>query len=491
MPREDYIATIGLEVHCQVKTESKMFCACRTSFGEEPNTNICPVCLGLPGSLPVLNKKAIEQTVLAGLLLECETPAISKWDRKNYFYPDMPKNYQISQFDLPLCRGGSVPLYDHNYPKDAQKNIANPGKRVQLTRIHLEEDVAKSTHLANASVIDFNRAGIPLMEIVSEPEIASAEEAFSYLKTLQQILIYGGISDADMEKGQLRCDVNVSVRPREQEGLGVKIELKNMNSISAVRRALLYEIDRQCAELDAGNRLQQATWRWNDEAGVTEFMRGKEDAHDYRYFPDPDLLPVQAGAIVDRMRPHVPELPHEKAARYRAEFQLNDYDAAVLTSDQNRAAYFEEAASATQAPPKKTANWVINTLFQHLNEANLEAAESPVPPSKLAATVDLVESGQVSNNQAREIFEVLWKKPEMEPAAVAKEMGFEPADHGALDTFVSDVIAAHPDKVSEIQAGNEKLLNFLTGQVMKASQGKANPRQVTEALREKLLPSSA
>ena len=485
--RQDYIATIGLEVHCQVNTRSKMFCGCRTSFGQEPNTNVCPTCLGLPGSLPVLNKAAIEQTILAGLLLGCRTPEISKWDRKNYFYPDMPKNYQISQFDLPLCIGGSVPLYDHNYPKDYQKDIAHPGKKVGLTRIHLEEDVAKSTHLANASVIDFNRAGTPLMEIVSEPEIDTPEEAVAYLKTLQQILIYGKISDADMEKGQLRCDVNVSVRTPGQKELGVKIELKNMNSISAVRRALHYEIERQCDELDAGRPLEQATWRWNDTTGQTEIMRLKEDAHDYRYFPDPDLLPVRSGLIVDRLRQHVPELPHEKAARFESEYDVTLYDANVLVSDQTLADYFEVAAKASSAKPKKTANWVINTFLKHLNEESLSVAASPVSPERLAATVDLVEAGAVSNNQAKDLFEALWRSPGREPAELAKEMGFEPADTGAIEVIIEGVLAAHPDKVAEIRGGNEKLVNFLTGQVMKSSQGKANPKQVTDSIRAKLL----
>ena len=486
MPREDYIVTIGLEVHCQVKTTSKMFCSCRTGFGEEPNTNVCPVCLGLPGALPVLNKKAIEQTVLTGLLLDCTTPEISKWDRKNYFYPDMPKNYQISQFDLPLCIGGSVPLYPQNYPKETQDEILNPGKMVKLTRIHLEEDVAKSTHLATSSVIDFNRAGTPLMEIVTDPVLDTPEEAFAYLKTLQQILIYGGISDADMEKGQLRCDVNVSLRPNGQKDLGEKVELKNLNSISAVRRSLHYEIARQTTELDAGIAQIQSTRRWDDDLGETQLMRTKEDAHDYRYFPDPDLLPVRAAAIVERMRPRVPELPHEKVARFTADLGVSAYDAAVLTADQSLASYFESAAKASDAPPKKTANWVINILLSHLNEAGLTAESCPVSPAQLAATVMLVESGQVSNNQAKEIFEVLWNAPEGTPSAIAAELGYEPADTGAVDLIIDEVIANHPDKVAEIKGGNEKLVNFLTGQVMKASRGKANPKLVTESLRSKL-----
>ena len=484
---KDYIATIGLEVHCQVKTRSKMFCSCRTSFGEEPNSNVCPTCMGLPGALPVLNRVAIEQTILAGLLLDCTTPEISKWDRKNYFYPDMPKNYQISQFDLPLCLGGCVPLPDHSYPKDYQQDIAHPGKKIGLTRIHLEEDVAKSTHLANSSVIDFNRAGTPLMEIVSEPEIETPEEAFAYLKTLQQILIYGEISDADMEKGQLRCDVNVSVRKKGTETLGTKIELKNMNSISAVRRALHHEIERQVTVLEEGGTHAQATWRWNDDAGITEFMRGKEDAHDYRYFPDPDLLPVRTGDIVEQVRVHVPELPAAKSARFERDFEVTSYDAYVLSSDRSLADYFESATEASQAHPKKIANWVINTLLRHLNEDNLTPRSCPLSAEKLASIVDLIEEGTISNNQAREVFNALWTEPSRNPAEIAKDLGFEPADTGAVDALINEAIAANPDKVSEIQGGNEKLVNWLTGQVMKASKGKASPKQVTDSIREKLL----
>ncbi|HYR57653.1 MAG TPA: Asp-tRNA(Asn)/Glu-tRNA(Gln) amidotransferase subunit GatB, partial [Chthoniobacteraceae bacterium] len=296
-----YIPTIGLEVHVQLKTRSKMFCGCAVGFGAEPNTNTCPVCLGFPGALPVMNEVALKMTALAGLMLGCKIPEVCKFDRKNYFYPDMPKNYQITQFDEPICEGGAVPLHDLAYPKDAQKSIAHPAKKVGLTRIHLEEDVAKSFHFETTSGIDFNRAGTPLMEIVSEPEIDSPEEAFAYLTSLQQILVYGGVSDADMEKGQLRCDCNVSVRPEGQAELGTKIEIKNMNSISAVRRALAYEIDRQIAALERGEKLVQSTRRWDDDAGQTFQMRVKESSHDYRYFPDPDLLPVDTRAFMDEV----------------------------------------------------------------------------------------------------------------------------------------------------------------------------------------------
>ena len=481
----DYITTIGLEVHVQLKTQSKMFCACPAEYGVQPNSNTCPTCLGLPGALPVLNRRAIEYTVLAGMMLGCETPPVSKWDRKNYFYPDMPKNYQLSQFDLPLCLGGNVPLYAHCYPKDAQKDIARPEQLIGLTRIHLEEDVAKSTHAAGGTTIDFNRAGTPLMEIVSEPDIESPEEAFAYLNSLRQILIYGELSDADMEKGQMRCDVNVSVRPQGQEELGIKIELKNMNSVSAVRRALHYEIKRQVEVLKSGGELVQSTRRWDDDLGETQQMRTKENAHDYRYFPDPDLLPVRTGEIIEKMRSRVPELPHQKASRFVADFGISDYDASVLSSDRDLAVYFE-AAAKDSAAAKKIANWVINNVSALLNEHDIGINDCPVTSSKLSALVDLVESGELSNNQAKEVFAALFDAPDAEPDALARELGFEPAESGEIEAFVDEVITANPGKVAEIKAGNDKLINWLTGQVMKASKGKANARQVGDLLRSKI-----
>ena len=481
----EYITTIGLEVHVQLKTQSKMFCACPAEFGAQPNANTCPTCLGLPGALPVLNRGAIEYTVLAGMMLDCETPPVSKWDRKNYFYPDMPKNYQLSQFDLPLCMGGHVPLYDHCYPKDAQKDITRPGQSIGLTRIHLEEDVAKSTHAAAGTTIDFNRAGTPLMEIVSEPDIESPEEAFAYLNSLRQILIYGELSDADMEKGQMRCDVNVSVRPRGQEALGVKIELKNMNSVSAVRRALHYEIERQVAVLESGGQLVQSTRRWDDDLGETQQMRTKEDAHDYRDFPDPDLLPVRTADIIEKMRPRVPELPHQKAARFVEDFGISEYDASVISSDRDLACYFEEAAKESKVA-KKIANWVINNVLAVLNDRDTGISQCPVKPASLSKLVGLVESGQLSNNQAKEVFSALFDSPDEEPDAIASRLGFEPADSGEIEALVDDVIAGNPDKVAEIRDGNDKLVNWLTGQVMKASRGKANARQVGDLLRSKI-----
>lgn len=481
-----YLVTIGLEVHCQVKTATKMFCACMTSFGDTPNTHTCPVCLGLPGALPVLNREAIRKTLLAGMMIQCRTPEISKWDRKNYFYPDMPKNYQTTQMELPLCLGGEVPLYDHCYPTDYRKHIANPGKKVRLNRIHLEEDVAKSTHLGNASLIDFNRAGTPLMEIVSEPELESAEEAFAYLRSLQMILQQGDVSDADMEKGQLRCDVNISIRKHADDPLGPKVELKNLNSISAVRRAIHFEIERQSADLDRGVLQLQSTRRWDDDRGESQLMRTKEDAHDYRYFPCPDLLPIETAALLEEVRPLVPELPHELAERFCREFGLTDYDAAVLSSDRHLAAYFESAIVAS-VPAKKTANFIINNLLGKLNEQAMSVRDCPVSPSSLQALLRLVEDGTLASNQANEVFAVLFEAPDRSPAEIADQLGFKKSSSAEVEVWVDEVIARCPDEVAAVKGGNEKLLNFLTGQVMKLATAKPNPKQVTEILRAKLL----
>ncbi|HWB60838.1 MAG TPA: Asp-tRNA(Asn)/Glu-tRNA(Gln) amidotransferase subunit GatB, partial [Chthoniobacteraceae bacterium] len=398
-----YIPTIGLEVHVQLDTKSKMFCTCPVEFGAGPNTHTCPVCLGMPGALPVMNGEALKMSALAGLMLGCEVPAICKFDRKNYFYPDMPKNYQITQFDQPICKGGEVPLHEFAYPKDVQKSIAGTQKSVRLTRIHLEEDVAKSTHFETSSGIDFNRAGTPLMEIVSEPDIDTPEEAFAYLTSLQQILVYGGVSDADMEKGQLRCDCNVSVRPEGQAELGTKIEIKNMNSISAVRRALAYEIDRQSAALDRGEKLVQSTRGWNDATGQTFHMRNKESSHDYRYFPDPDLLPVDTTVFMDQVRARRPELPGEKRERFVAQFGVTSYDASVLASEKALAEYFETAAKNARKP-KSVANWIINDLLSALAAAGKTIAECPVSPGALDELINLIDDGKISTTQGREVF---------------------------------------------------------------------------------------
>ena len=489
-----YLVTIGLEVHCQVKTNTKMFCACRTSFGDTPNTHTCPVCLGLPGALPVLNQEAIEKTLLTGLMIDCSSPEISKWDRKNYFYPDMPKNYQTTQMDLPLCIGGGVPLYDHCYPTDHRKNIATPNKVVRLNRIHLEEDVAKSTHLGNSSLIDFNRAGTPLMEIVTEPDLESAEEAFSYLRSLQMILQQGGVSDADMEKGQLRCDVNISLRKNASDPLGSKVELKNLNSISAIRRAIHFEIQRQTEDLDRHIPQIQSTRRWDDDRGETQLMRTKEDAHDYRYFTCPDLLPIRTAPLLEKVRPLVPELPHELAARFEKDFGVTQYDASVLSSDKHLAIYFEAVAAGNASlqtrqsiPGKKAANFIINNLMGKLNEQGIGIDDCPVQPEQLRALLLLVEDGTLAPNQANEVFAVLYQTPGKDPASLADSLGFKKAEAGELEALVDQAIANNPSEVEAIKAGNEKLLNFLTGQVMKLAATKPNPKQVTELLRARLL----
>ena len=481
-----YLVTIGLEVHCQVNTQTKMFCACRTSFGDTPNTHTCPVCLGLPGALPVLNREAIEKTLLTGLMIGCGSPEISKWDRKNYFYPDMPKNYQTTQMDLPLCIGGGVPLYEHCYPTDHRKNIANPDKTVRLNRIHLEEDVAKSTHLGSSSLIDFNRAGTPLMEIVTEPDLESGEEAFAYVSSLQMILQQGGVSDADMEKGQLRCDVNISLRKNAADPLGQKVELKNLNSISAIRRAIHFEIMRQTEELNRGIPQIQSTRRWDDDRGETQMMRTKEDAHDYRYFSCPDLLPIETAPLLAKVRPLVPELPHELAARFEHQLGVTAYDASVLSSDKHLAAYFEAVTDAA-IPGKKVANFIINNLLGTLNERALGIGECPVAPEKLRALLLLMENGTLAANQAKDVFTVLFDSPEKDPAAIADSLGFKPAEAGELEGLVDQVIANNPAEVEAVKAGNEKLLNFLTGQVMKSATTKPNPKQVTDLLRARLL----
>jgi aspartyl-tRNA(Asn)/glutamyl-tRNA(Gln) amidotransferase subunit B len=480
-----YITTIGLEVHVQLKTRSKMFCASPVEFGAKPNTHTCPVCLGLPGALPVMNHEALRMTVLTGLMLGCDIAPVCKFDRKNYFYPDMPKNYQISQYDMPLCSNGSVPLHDLAYPKDVQKNIAAPNKEVHLVRIHLEEDVAKSFHFENSTGIDFNRAGTPLMEIVTQPEINSPEEAFAFLTSLKQILIYGGVSDADMEKGQLRCDCNVSVRPADQAGLGVKIEIKNMNSISGVRRALAYEIQRQINALESGESLEQETRGWNDAAGKTFLMRTKEFAHDYRYFPDPDLVPVKTEVLLADVRSRVPELPREKRARFIQQYQVSAYDAGVLANDLDLARYFEAAAKGAKKP-KSVANWILNDLQNALGDAGKTIRNCPIPPEALDELVNLVDSGKISGRQAKNVFAEMFATGRG-AATIVKEKGIEQlSDVSAIGALCDEVLAANPKPAADFKAGNLASLNFLKGQVMKLSKGKANPQLVGEILEKKL-----
>jgi len=481
----DYIATIGLEVHVQCKTRTKMFCSCAVEYGAEPNTNVCPVCMGMPGALPVMNEEALRLTALAGLMLGCEIPDVCKFDRKNYFYPDMPKNYQISQYDVPFCLHGAVPLHDLAYPKDVQKNIATKDKKVRLTRIHLEEDVAKSFHLENSTGIDYNRAGTPLLEIVSEPDIASAEEAFAYLTVLQQVMIYGNISDADMEKGQLRCDVNVSVRKAGTDKWGTKIEIKNMNSISGVRRALLFEIPRQIEVLENGGTLDQETRRWDDVRGETTLMRIKESAHDYRYFPDPDLLPVKTAVFVENATARKPELPWEKRARYIADFGVTEYDAAVLANDLSTARYFETAAKGAKKP-KHIANWMLNDLMSALSSASKSFEDSPVPPESLDELVNLIDDGKINSKQGKEVFADMFTTGKT-AGVIVKEKGLEQvSDTGAIEALCDEAIANSAKAVAEYKAGKLAAINSIKGQVMKLSKGQANPAIVSEILEKKL-----
>ncbi|HEY8650034.1 MAG TPA: Asp-tRNA(Asn)/Glu-tRNA(Gln) amidotransferase subunit GatB [Chthoniobacterales bacterium] len=480
-----YIPTIGLEVHVQLKTRSKMFCGCPVEFGAEPNTHTCPTCLGLPGALPSMNHEALRMTILTGLMLDCDIAPICKFDRKNYFYPDMPKNYQISQYDLPLCSNGRVPLHDLAYPKDAQKNIATPDKEVNLVRIHLEEDVAKSFHFESSTGIDFNRAGTPLMEIVTQPEINSPEEAFAFLTALKQILIYGDVSDADMEKGQLRCDCNISLRPESQAELGAKIEIKNMNSISGVRRALAFEVNRQTELLDRGEKLQQETRRWDDATGQTFLMRTKEMAHDYRYFPDPDLLPVKSELLLEDVRSRVPELPKAKRARFIEQYKVSEYDAGVLANDLQLAHYFEMAAKGARKP-KNVANWILNDLQNALTSSSRTISDCPIPPESLDELVNLIDNGKINGKQGKEVFAEMFASGKS-ASTIVQEKGIEQlSDTSAIEALCDDVIAANPKPSADFRAGNAASLNFLKGQVMKISKGQANPQLAGEILEKKL-----
>jgi aspartyl-tRNA(Asn)/glutamyl-tRNA(Gln) amidotransferase subunit B len=479
--KSDYIVTIGLEVHVQLKTRSKMFCGCPVQYGAEPNTNVCPTCLGLPGALPVMNLEALKMTALTGLIFLCDIAPICKFDRKNYYYPDMPKNYQISQYDLPICQNGEVPLYDLAYPKDAQKSIKNPDKRVRLIRIHLEEDVAKNLHFDTTSGIDFNRAGTPLMEIVSQPDLESPEEAFAYLTSLKQALIYGDVSDADMEKGQLRCDCNVSVRPNHQIEYGAKIELKNLNSISGVRRALAFEIDRQISALEHGEKLSQETRRWDDDKGETFLMRTKESAHDYRYFPDPDLLPVKTEVFMPGVRSRLPELPWTKRERFVREYGISSYDAGVLADDLALSGYFEAAAKGAKRP-KAVANYVLNDLLSALATAGKSVEECPIQPQHLAELTRLIEDGKINSKQGKEVFAEMFASGEG-PEKIVEAKGLkQESDVDAIKLLCQQVIAANPKSVEDYRSGKGAAINFLKGQVLKASKGKANPNLVGETL---------
>lgn len=470
-----YEAAIGLEVHVQLKTATKIWCGCPNRYGSPPNTDICPVCLGYPGALPVLNARAVELTVKTGLLLGCDINHYSKWDRKNYFYPDMPKNYQISQYDLPLCSGGGLGI-----------ETEGGGKRINLVRIHLEEDVAKNTHLPGRSVIDFNRAGTPLMEIVTEPDLSSADEAMAFLLALKEMLGYGEISDCNLEEGNIRCDVNCSIRPSGSGVLGTKAEIKNMNTFKGVHRALSYEIRRQVLDTRRGEQVVQETRRWDDGAGVTLSMRTKEHAHDYRYFPEPDLVPVRLNeALVGEIRAMLPEMPAARRARFVETYGLPEYDAGVLVAERAVSDFFE-AAAALCSNYKAVSNWIMTELLRLLSESGESLAKSQVTPENLAALIGLVDGKKVNMAGAKEVFGVLFEKGG-EPAEIVASRGLsQVSDAGEIEAFVDEAVQENEKSANDVRAGNDRAIQHLMGQVMRKSRGKANPQVVMALLREKL-----
>jgi aspartyl-tRNA(Asn)/glutamyl-tRNA(Gln) amidotransferase subunit B len=471
----EYEPVIGLETHVQLKTKSKMWCGCANEFGAPPNTHVCPVCLGLPGVLPVANDEALRLTALTGFLLNCNVARNAKFDRKNYFYPDMPKNYQITQYDRPSTIGGHVEF-------EFQGGLA----RVRITRAHLEEDVGKNFHFERNSGVDFNRAGVPLMEIVSEPDITSADMAYEYLCALKEILMYGGVSDCDMEKGMVRCDVNVSVRPKGEKELGAKIEIKNMNSFSGVRKALEYEIPRQIDVVTRGGKLLQSTRRWDDVAGITEEMRTKEQAHDYRYFPEPDLMPFEPTTQwLEEVSRRVVELPLARKQRFMRDYQLPASDAQTFVWDAPLGEYYETVARDSKNP-KAVANWVINNLRAKLTESNSSLAELKFGLTSIGDLVDLVDSGRINSKIAQEVFSEMFQTGDA-PAKVVERKGLaQVSDSAALEQLCDDAIKANPGPASDFRNGKAAALNFLKGQVMKLSKGKANPSLVGEILERKL-----
>ncbi|MDP6903463.1 MAG: Asp-tRNA(Asn)/Glu-tRNA(Gln) amidotransferase subunit GatB [Verrucomicrobiota bacterium] len=467
----EYEAVIGLETHVQLKTHTKMWCGCANEYGSEPNTNVCPVCLGLPGALPVPNAEALRKTALTGFLLNCDVPSYAKWDRKNYFYPDNPKNYQLTQLDFPSTVSGCVEF-----------EFGGGVGKVRVNRAHLEEDVGKSFHFSDFSGVDFNRAGVPLLEIVTEPDISSPDMAYEYLNALKSILEYGGVSDCDMEKGQVRCDVNISVRQKGDTELGEKVEIKNMNSFSGVRRAARYEISRQMEVIESGGELVQETRRWDDDAGITDGMRTKEDAHDYRYFPDPDLMPHRPSEEwLAAVREEVVELPLARKRRFMTSFQLPESGAEVLVADARLGDYFEEV-SGEGKNPKLVANWVINNLRAKLVETGISIADLKFSSTAIPELVGLVEEGQISSSIAQEIFADMFETGK-DPKVIVEEKGLsQMSDSGDLEAFCRDAIEANPGPVDDFRKGKETALNFLKGQVMKASRGKANPQVVGDLL---------
>lgn len=476
-----YEAVIGLEVHTELQTTTKIFCSCRTSFGADPNTNVCPVCLGLPGVLPVLNKKVLEYAVRAGLALNCEISRFSKFDRKNYYYPDLPKNFQTSQFDLPICEHGYLDV-----EVDGEK------RRIRITRAHMEEDAGKLVHHGTSitdsdySLVDYNRTGTPLLEIVSEPDMRSAKEAVAYMEKMRAILQYVGISDCRMEEGSLRCDANVSVRPVGQKELGTKTEIKNINSFKGVERAIEYEAMRQAELLEDGGKVVQETRTWDEKEGVTKSMRTKEEANDYRYFPEPDLVPFTVSdEYIENIRKSLPELPDARKERYMKEFGLSSEDAVFMTNDKDTADYFE-AAVAAGADPKAAVNWLMGEFASQLSNDGIEIDKAPVSAENLAALLKLISKGTISGKIAKKVFATMWKEGG-KPDDIVKAQGLvQISDTAELSKLVDEVVGNNPKAVEDFKAGKKKAVGALVGQIMKATKGKANPRVINELLNKKL-----
>lgn len=473
----EFEPVIGLEVHAQLKTASKIFCSCSTEFGAEPNTHVCPVCLGMPGVLPVLNRKVVDYSLRMAVATGCTIAGKSRFARKNYFYPDLPKGYQISQYEMPIAENGSIEI-----------EVNGRKKTIGLTRIHMEEDAGKLVHDPSRPVskVDFNRTGVPLIEIVSEPDMRSAEEAGAYLRKLRAIVRYLGICDGNMEEGSFRCDANISIRPAGTDGFGTRTEIKNLNSFRHVEKALDYEIRRQQAVLEEGGRIVQETRLWNPDTHKTVSMRGKEEAHDYRYFPDPDLLPLVIDASwIDDVRSSLPELPDEKKERFMEEYGLPEYDAGVLTSAREIAEYFE-ACLETFPKPKPVSNWIMGSLLALLNAESKTIDESPVAAADLAALLQLVDDGVISGKIAKTVFEEMAVTGKA-PKDIVQEKGLvQVTDESAIEKIVCAVMDASPEEVDAYRNGKKKLMGFFVGQVMKETKGKANPKIVNSILNRKL-----